>query len=231
MLYGTTNLSNITGIFGGTLYKMNLDGSGFTLLHAFDDQTEGESVSSILDLNGNFVLPVELISFTAEKRRQTTLLTWKTAQELNSDRFEIQRSVDRVNFTTLGTVASRGNTNSLSTYSFTDSDPLTGVNYYRLKQIDIDGSSTYSKLVSVTFEGNERLVIFPNPASDRLNIRIPQGNKYSMIHVTDASGKLVLQKTISSSSTADLDIRGLPKGVYVLQLIGDDTLEKLFLKE
>ena len=123
LIYGGTQIGGPGG--GGTLFKMNLDGSGFTVVKTFDINTEGQGVHSLIDLNGNFVLPVALISFTAEKNGQTVLLKWKTAQEQNSDRFEIERSADGRNFNTIGNVAATGNTNSIRNYSFTDNGPMT----------------------------------------------------------------------------------------------------------
>src|SRR5258708_40341589 len=122
-----------------TIFRMNLDGSGYTILHAFDDQAEGQGVSTLLDLNGNFVLPVGLLSFDAEKKGASVLLTWKTAQEQKSDRFEIERSADGISYHLIGTLAASGNTSMVTSYSFTDHQPLDGINYYRLKQVDIDG--------------------------------------------------------------------------------------------
>jgi uncharacterized repeat protein (TIGR03803 family) len=232
LIYGTSNFSNISGVFGGTLYKMNLDGSGFTLIHAFDDQTEGEWVSSLLDLNGNFVLPVEWLTFNAQKREQTALLTWKTAQEQNSDRFEIERSANGITFNFIGTIRAAGNTSSITNYSFIDDSPLNETNYYRLKQIDIDGKFTYSKIVSVNFGNTEKIVVFPNPASDRLYISLPQGSNYTLVRITDASGKLVLQKNIpGSSAIIELPVQSLTRGWYILQLTGDNKEQQIFLKE
>jgi uncharacterized repeat protein (TIGR03803 family) len=230
LIYGSTNNSNISAVFGGTIYKMNLDGSGFTLVHAFDDQTEGQWVSSLLDLNGNFVLPVVLVTFNAEKRGHATLLTWKTAQENNSERFEIERSVNGITFDRIGSVAAAGNTNWLTSYSFTDNDPASGINYYRLKQIDVDGKFTYSKTVSVSFESSGKWTSWPNPASDQLNIRLPQGSGYTTIRIVDASGKMVMQKTITSLVTA-LDIHSLSNGWYMLQLLGKKTDQVVFIKQ
>jgi hypothetical protein len=99
-----------------------------------------------------------------------------------------------------------------------------------LKQIDIDGSFTYSKVASVNFGRSENIAVFPNPASDRLFIRMPDRSNFSSVRIMDASGKLVLQRDIASSAI-ELDVRTLPKGWYVIQLIGDDKVEKIFVKE
>jgi len=228
LIYGGTQTGDTTG---GTIFRFDTTGGGFTVVRNLEYETEGAGVSSLLDLNGNFTLPVELISFKADKQNQTVLLTWKTAQEQNSDRFEIERSSNGTAFNSKGSVAAAGNTNSITNYSFKDIDPMNGINYYRLKQVDKDGSFIYSRTVSVSFDASKNLIVFPNPVSDRLYIRLPQQNHYATIRVMDASGKLVLQKSFGSSATAEVNVDGLPKGWYILQLVGDNILEKAFLKE
>jgi len=228
LIYGGTFIGGTGG--GGTLFRMNLDGSAFTVIKSFDMNTEGQGVYSLTDLNGVFVLPVELISFDAEKKGQSVLLSWKTAQEQNSNRFEVERSNNGTTFKLIGTVASSGNTTTTKNYSLTDNVPLSGVNYYRLKQIDIDGSFKYSKVEAVNFERPKQVVIFPNPVSDRLFISMPDRSNFNSVRIMDASGKLVLQKDITSSAV-ELDVRALPKGWYVIQLTGDDKVEKVFIKE
>ncbi|MFI5129056.1 MAG: choice-of-anchor tandem repeat GloVer-containing protein [Chitinophagales bacterium] len=228
LIYGGSQTGGTTG---GTIFRFDTTGGGFIVVRNLEYETEGAGVSSLLDLNGNFTLPVELISFKADKQNQTVLLTWKTAQEQNSDRFEIERSSNGTEFNTKGSVAAAGNTNSITNYSFKDIDPMNGINYYRLKQVDKDGSFTYSRTVTVSFDAGKNLIVFPNPVSDRLYIRLPQQNRYATIRILDASGKMVLQRNIGSSATAEVNVDGLPKGWYILQLIGDNKLEKSFLKE
>jgi hypothetical protein len=230
LIYGGTQIWGTNG--GGTLFRMNLDGSNFTVIKNFDINTEGQGVHSLLDLNGGFTpLPVTLFSFDAQKRNQTTLLTWKTAQEQNSDRFEIQRSPDGIRYSTIGTVAASGNTNTTVNYSFTDTRPLTGVNYYRLQQIDADGSFSYSRIAAVNFGGVADVTVFPNPASDRLYIRMPGNNRYKTIRIVDAAGKIVLQHALTTSAVSELNISTLSKGWYLLQLIGETKEERIFVKE
>ena len=169
LIYAGTN-SGAGGTSGGNIVKINPDGSGFAVVRSFDLDTEGQVVNSLIDLNGGSVLPVQLFTFTAQKADQTVLINWKTAQEQNSDRFEIERSTDGNSFKTIGSVAAIGNTHTITSYSFTDTQPFKGSNFYRLKQMDKDGAFTYSKVVSVYFDKLEKLFIYPNPASDLLQI-------------------------------------------------------------
>lgn len=232
LLYGSTYAGG-SGGGGGTLYKLNLDGSGFTVIRSFSVDNDGQGNSTLIDLRGNFVLPVELISFNGEKKGQTSLLTWKTAQEQNNDHFEIERSPDgSVNsFVSVGTIPGKGNTNNITSYSFTDRMPLDGINYYRLKQVDIDGKFTYSRTIPITFAGLDKVIVYPNPASDRLYIRLPRGDHYTTARIMNTSGSIVQQTTIITS-VHDINIRALPSGWYTLQLIGEKQQQQVvFLKQ
>jgi hypothetical protein len=128
-------------------------------------------------------------------------------------------------------VAASGNTSTVTNYSLIDHQPLEGINYYRLKQVDIDGLFAYSKIVSADFGKSGKLTVFPNPASDRLHVRWPQDGNFIQVRIVNSTGQVVLQKNVNSSTT-ELNLEGLPKGWYTLQLIGkEDKLEKGFLKE
>jgi uncharacterized repeat protein (TIGR03803 family) len=229
LLYGI----NASGgpAFGGTVYRTNLDGSNFTVVKSFDYQLEGQQISGLLDLNGNFVLPVELISFNAEKKTSGVLLSWKTAQEQNSDRFEIERSGSGNNFTTIGRVKSAGNTTSITNYSFTDPNPINGINYYRLKQVDMDEKFTHSKTIPVDCSTTGSVVITPNPVMDKLQLRLPLNSHFTSLRILDVTGKPVFQKAVLSSTSQQFDISHLAKGWYVLHLLGDKEVKQVFVKQ
>ena len=231
LLYGSTSYCNIGGSFGGTIYRLNLDGSGFTVIKVFSEVTEGQtSMGALVDLV-SAATPVQWISFAARKRDGAVLLTWSTAQEQNSKNFEIERSSDGRRFSRIGSVIAAGNSNAISRYSYIDDMPLKGLNYYRLKQIDLDGKFAYSEVAQVNFDGGERLFVFPNPAADQLTVQLPANSRFTSVHIIDISGKLVLQKQLASgSSTLKLNIRSLSPGSYVLQLRGEKTIQQKFLK-
>jgi uncharacterized repeat protein (TIGR03803 family) len=231
LIYGTTSFSNIAGDFGGTIYKLNLDGSGFAVVKVFDEDTEGQSApASLVDLQ-SFAAPVQWISFTANKKERSVLLTWKTAQEQSTKNFEVERSSDGRSYKRIGSIAAAGNSNAIKSYTYSDDQPLKGLNYYRLKQNDLDSKFNYSEVVSMNFDGVDKLLVFPNPARDQLTIQLPANSGFTSLHVLDASGKLVLQKQMTSgASKLEIDIRKLPAGLYILQLRGEKTIEQKFLK-
>ena len=213
LMYGSTQIGGSGG--GGTIFRINLDGSGFTVIKNFD-QAEGQGVAStIIDLNGNFSLPVQWVKFTATKREQSTLLSWQTASEQNSDRFEIERSSNGTVFNSIGTVASTNNPNGAH-YSFRDNDPLAGINYYRLKQLDMDGKFEYSRVVQLSFDNKGNITIYPNPVKEWLNINVTGSQAIRSIVITDLTGKIV-QKN-QNVLTSSIPVGHLNAGAYLIRV-------------
>ena len=159
-------------------------------------------------------LPVTLTSFTAEARPASgeVALKWVTASEQNADRFEVQRSGDGVLFATIGGVAAAGDTDTERDYSYTDGQARRGTTYYyRLRQVDRDGSVEYSPTVSVWLATEGGLRVGPNPGADWLTVR-PGGRSFE---VHDERGRLVY----ASASCDDLcrvSTLGWRVGVYVV---------------
>ncbi len=115
------------------------------------------------------LLPVRLLSFAAVKDGNTVKVSWKSAEEINSSEYIVQRSADGISFTNIGTITAKG---FASDYSFTDANPLTGSNFYRLKQVDKDGKFVYSKVVKINFTKLPGIRISPNPASSYIYLSL-----------------------------------------------------------
>lgn len=170
-------------------------------------------------------LPVELTRFSGQKSGDEALLTWTVAQERDNDYFTIERSADGQHFDYAGQVKSEGNTTVPRNYSFADKRPFSDVNYYRLKQTDLDGKTTQSSVVTVDMGDARYLDIFPNPAGESITIK----NSFAEGSVTliDATGKIVLSKNISNGSKTGnntLMISHLPEGMYWVKLIADNQV-------
>ena len=118
-------------------------------------------------------LPVELTKFEAVQQQKQVALNWQTATEVNSSHFIIERSVDGFNFERIASVDAQGDNNTIYNYSFMDKNPYQGLNYYRLKMVDLDLSFEYSQIEVVKFDKDANLIIYPNPVNKTLNI---QGN-------------------------------------------------------
>ncbi len=152
-------------------------------------------VQSVVDMGAfelQTVLPVELISFAAKAEETAVALTWTTASEKNNDRFEIERSADGRTFEYLTTLKGSGTTTLARHYQSLDKNPFNGINYYRLKQIDFDGTATFSEIVSVEIKSG-KIELFPNPVAGTLYLRMSDfAEREVQFQITDLTGKTML---------------------------------------
>ena len=175
-------------------------------------------------------LPVELILFTATNTaRQGVALHWVTASEKNSHSFVVERSADGKIFRSMGTLAAAGSTQARTAYDLTDEQPLSGTSYYRLRQVDLDGTTTYSPVRNVKrgLASGEGLAVYPGRSTQEwvVSTALPaetlaQGP--ATVRVFDALGRLQQVPCPADASQAGqwaLDLRSLPAGVYIVRLI------------
>jgi hypothetical protein len=194
-------------------------------------QCSAVSTTGTITVN-NIVLPLSLVYFRGKKQAETILLEWATASETQTNRFEIERSHDGSSFIKTGTVTAAGNSSTSKAYAFTDNNPLSGMNYYRLKMIDNDGKYTYSK--QLVFSGNQpgSIVIDkinPNPFTEFIHIGIvlqqPQPIKIQLI---DLTGRTVATKDFQGiAGLNDIicdGLNGLRAGIYFIKIISADAL-------
>ncbi len=169
-------------------------------------------------------LPIELVSFTALKDKDKIALKWITASEINNDFFTVEKSSDGINYTIVQNIDGSGTTPVSHTYLTFDYSPTNGLAYYRLKQTDFDGHSTFSGLVYVDFYGNQKpfsFVAFPNPSdgnSIKLSIESEQAETV-ILSVCDVVGKEYFSKTIlteeNGNSLLNINFMGyLTSGIY-----------------
>lgn len=158
-------------------------------------------------------LPVELVGFTATMGADSVALRWQTASERNSAGFWVERSSDGVSFTRRRYLASQGNAASWHSYQVRDVAPPARA-YYRLRQVDVDGTESFSPVVSVA---PLRLVVtaYPNPATEFTTVLGAAG---STARLYDAAGRLRREQLLDAEGR--LDLRGLPSGTYLLA-VGD----------
>lgn len=164
-------------------------------------------------------LSVTWMEFTASKSGDNAILNWATATEKGNTGFDVERSIDGKNFSKIGfvsTQANEGNSSEKLSYTFTDSKPFNGENHYRLKQIDIDGKSSYSKTSRVTFGGGTTSVqVYPNPANVGI-VRV-KGNNISNIAVYNIAGQQI-QVPVAYGAENELNISGLSSGNYMVRV-------------
>ncbi len=175
------------------------------------------------DEDCSVALPVTYLFFEAKRQGQQVLLDWATASEENNARFVVERSGDARQFQPIATIAGHGNSQVRQDYRLTDTSPLDGINYYRLAQIDYDGSMTYSDIRSVRFDkAASSLQLFPNPVQQQLNVRVESSPQDRIWQLLDASGRLV--KTGQIAATTDqisIPLNELPSAVYWWKLTGE----------
>ncbi|MBC7651345.1 MAG: T9SS type A sorting domain-containing protein [Deinococcales bacterium] len=176
-------------------------------------------------INATSTLPVKITSYELRITNEKQVTNyWTTSSETNSKNFEVQRSPDGRNFAIIGTVTAKG---FASDYSFVDEKPLTGVNYYKLKQVDNDGKFAYSDVRTVNFKPQTlNISIYPNPAINVINIKGLTTNKNNII-IIDIVGKVVLQ--LNSTTQQSISITNLKAGAYFIKINNENTIK--FIKE
>ncbi len=164
-------------------------------------------------------MPVTLLSFTAQKAGATSQLNWTTAMEQNNKGFFVQRSANGAVWAELEFVNSKapqGNSNGQIDYLYFDKAPLNGKNFYRLKQVDIDGKFEYSTVRIVNFAQEQNINIYPNPTDNQLTVTGLQEG--AAILVYDAVGRMVKQQK-ANAATANVDVQHLAEGDYQMRII------------
>ncbi len=194
------------------------------------------TATGFIDFNRAFIvanldaLPLSLASIKAYQSGTGIKLDWATSTEINTDKFIVEKSTDGVSFNAIGTVAAKGNSNSLSNYTLFDAAPFVGNNYYRLKMLDKDGSYTYSAILKVAIgKIKTEVVIAPNPVKgNQLNIQFSNFERGTFsINVYNNAGQLVMNKTISHDGGSSSQVLQLPSqiktGTYQVQITGNST--------
>jgi rhamnogalacturonan endolyase len=175
------------------------------------------------------VLPVKWIFFTAREVNGKVLLEWNTASETNNLAFTIQRSQDGVSFSTIGSLSGKENSTTISRYTSWDHKPVNGNNYYRIKQVDKDGKSSYTQIVVLNFSDNPAaLIISPNPVSNYVTLQWKTNTQRLQLRVSSVDGKVILRENGSLSQLnrkLNYSIQSWAKGMYIVE-IDDNGLKK-----
>jgi Concanavalin A-like lectin/glucanases superfamily/Secretion system C-terminal sorting domain len=174
------------------------------------------------------VLSVDLLDFKGTPQYNGNFLTWTTANEANNKGFYVERLMDNGQWIILGFVKSTSarlqTSPTLTTYNFTDNQPLT-TSYYRLRQLDNDGTETLSKTISIATKSNNKLKVYPNPVSNLLTIETSETGDYQVFNLL---GQRVLNSQKLLLGVSGLDVSTLPQGAYYLK-IGEEQVK--FVKQ
>lgn len=185
------------------------------------------------------ILPIELSKFEANCNNNRVNITWTTESEKNNEAFIIERSHNAIDFTEIARIG--GSVNSIETinYQYTDENPNTGDNYYRLVQIDTDGTRTQSEIIVAKCHGNNldnmQVEAYPNPFNDELTISLYNFNgQNTSIEIFDMLGKTIATQTIANPGNyyeTTLNLDGFPKAAYSVRISANGaTINKLVIK-
>lgn len=168
-------------------------------------------------------LPVSLLEFNAEPKNGTVILTWITASEINNDYFIIQKSQDLRVWENCGEIEGAGNSRINLYYEATDESPFSGTSYYRLQQVDFDGSKSYSNVEIVSFDGE--FSVFPNPFSDELQIVTGTEEVILSVQIFEMNGRLIYNEENLNSNSFSISGATLPEGVFMVQITTNKGVE------
>lgn len=253
---GSMVVTNTTGTFSGlsagdySLYAVNTDDAAIKTeinnLGAWSDVV-GCPSGTCLNIIGpksfnvyecSVPLPISLLEFKCKLKNDMVELKWLTTNEKNNDLFTIERSKDGNDFIPINYKKGAGTSNSTIEYLDTDENPYSGISYYRLKQTDFNGNSTYSKIETIYRNENNdvQIRIYPNPANDILNVSFNISNSQLFTYVVaDLSGRKVLNGTINhldGNTIYKLNLNELTKGYYLIHIYSENRRFNFnFIKE
>lgn len=166
-----------------------------------------------------FILPVNWLSFTGTPQGKAVLLNWATASENNNDHYEIERSANGGQYTTIGDVAAAANPSIRNDYQFTDLNPLSGLAYYRLKQVDKDGRIRYSTVIAVNYTGNGGFELRIMPGSGLVGLIVPSGiTGQAELMIYDALGRQLQRQTVVAGQQTIQVKSGSVNNVYLIKV-------------
>jgi hypothetical protein len=224
---GTSRLNSGTFGFNGFLGMCNPEGSEFGFTPTVGGRIEP---NGRLGCSCNQVLPIALMYFTAKQNNSQVLLQWATASEQDNAYFSLEKSRDGRQFNEIGRVAGAGTSTAKLTYQFTDDFPFGGTGYYRLKQVDLDGTFTYSRIVAVNSEITAALRIYPNPlAGNELWVEATDAQVGDMrITIHNTVGKLLVDRVYAYEPAVKIDLSALRRepGLYIISVRRKNRIER-----
>jgi hypothetical protein len=203
-------------------------GPNLTFMNAFPDISSATINASGIDVSLTLTnlcaaaLPIELTTFTAVRKEKSVLLEWETAGEINNDYMAVERSGDAKFFTEIGKKEGAGNSNTTLRYQLEDMAPLSGINYYRLRQVDYDGTINYSKIISVNFNGTAgapTIALYPNVVKKGGSMEIDLVNFPSQqmtFRILNSQGQIVNNVSLVGGTRQSFEPGNLAAGIYFL---------------
>ncbi len=223
---------------GGVLKKATAGGGNSTFLKICNCTSWTAADGSVFGpktLNCS-LLPIELLSFSADNVEEGIVLKWITASETNNQNFTCERSSTGIDFFPIGNVKGAGSSTELNEYSFTDNMPLEGRAYYRLRQTDYDGATTHLDIIAISFKRNSRLNIVNTYLDENGLLNVAYKNNLSnvLVKLYNITGKEVFTQDFRSTEVLNkiiLKTSKLTQGIYVLMLMNSEKSiqKKIFI--
>ena len=215
------NVCSASGVYTGSLddaiaYSRTLSSTEVTSLYNYYNAT---------------TLPLNWLSFTGYAAKGDVFLQWQVGHVSGNDHYEIDHSTDGENFIQIGSEAN-GDNHPIQTYQFTDPNPVYGQNYYRIKQVDIDGHYSYSTVVKVNITSSATFRLQSNPVHDAVTLFNPGQQMIQRLQILDLTGRVVLDKAPNSSnSLLTADLQGVQPGYYLMRFSSGTMVSTLsFIK-
>lgn len=169
-------------------------------------------------ITGGNPFPVELANFSANALSNKVQLDWTTASEINTDYFQVEKSIDGINFEKVFTQKAAGNSNMALDYQGFDYEPFKGISYYRLKTVDLDGKYVYSNVVAVNFQSAFAISVYPNPTKDHLNVQLSENSNEIHISIFDLTGRLVFEDHKQYTNKVEINTQNWTPGMYIAKV-------------
>jgi hypothetical protein len=200
------------------------------------DGFAGTACQYTLAVGSVVVLPVELINFDAKQNHNAVEISWSTASEINNDYFTLEKSKDGYSYTSFARIEGAGNNNALLNYSYTDTDPFAGTNYYRLRQTDYDGHFSYSRAVALNFNYRQKFYPVFNSSTQEINIaHFSSAKCKSKITIYDLNSRKVYSTEKESQQGLNnyfIPVTFLSKGMYFVTLENDfESIQARIIKD
>ncbi len=220
------NTSRDLRLWAADFSSFGITASDYTRIKSFQITLSGNSDQAFVAYNTAALsiqpLPVTLTAFTGVAQGHAVHLSWQTASERNADTFVVEASADGLAFAPVGRVAAAGTTTQAQRYAFSYQPPQPGLGYYRLRQVDQDGTGHYSPVVAVR-TGAAAVAVFPSVFDQALTVRVPAAGSLALALLAP-DGRMLHQQQLANSPAQELALPGLaalPPGLYLLRVVLD----------
>jgi hypothetical protein len=186
----------------------------------------GSAITAISIGSVSFILPVQFVSFTVTTNDCHPVVRWSTATEDNNDHFEVQRSHDGSGFVVIASLQGAGNSTTLQQYEYIDLNPIPGNNFYRIRQVDRDGNSSYTQIKSILIDcGSQTIKVYPTVSRTTVTVQLPEAYKNARLSLVDITGRQINVAIQGNNRQRTVYLNDLPAAQYFLLIINDSETQ------